>query len=344
MTNNKHVYPNRTIAHQNEAEAIKIVNSIIPKYWIAREVSERDYGIDMYIELTSQNQVTGNLVAIQVKGVKKVLFNKEGVFKFAKFKSSTVNYWRALPIPVFLFIVCLESQKCYFVSISEQLRKGNIQPENSSKGFVQIDKNSTIKKGYTELFNYIFLRERRWPDVEKAMENSLMTFNSLGPFCLMCIRGQDLSYCSSSMQYMLIQHYKNCQLLCRYVSGTRPIPKDITYWYDEHLLNQKKINTASGTFSFGLIKKIIQFFISDYFSAVKTVYRLVLQEQREYYSNRFPHLTLHLTLRPLVFIEEDWYCRYIHDEYERDTMKIEKKFFEDFTDYDGIVDLSKLPY
>jgi len=62
---------------------------------------------------------------------------------------------------------------------------------------------------------------------------------------------------------------------------------------------------------------------------------MVIKQFSKYYSERFPFLYMHLKLRPLTFVETDWYARYYHDEYENETLNIEKKYFEDFTEYDN---------
>ena len=60
--NNKMELPTRDAKHVTEASSYKIFSRNIPNHWIIREVSERDYGIDCYIELVNnQNQVTGEL-------------------------------------------------------------------------------------------------------------------------------------------------------------------------------------------------------------------------------------------------------------------------------------------
>jgi hypothetical protein len=55
-------FPERSDTHIIEAESWRLLQSLAPREWIVREVSERDYGIDAYIELVSKGgQVTGSL-------------------------------------------------------------------------------------------------------------------------------------------------------------------------------------------------------------------------------------------------------------------------------------------
>ena len=76
-------FPKRNITHIIERQAIDILTQKLPKEWIVREMTERDYGIDLYIEIVKKDQkVTGDLVAIQVKGKQKIEFDEIKVSKF----------------------------------------------------------------------------------------------------------------------------------------------------------------------------------------------------------------------------------------------------------------------
>ncbi len=62
--------PIRPESHVTEAAAFKCFISKIPDRWIVRELTERDYGIDCYLEIVnSNNLVTGMLLSIQLKGL-----------------------------------------------------------------------------------------------------------------------------------------------------------------------------------------------------------------------------------------------------------------------------------
>ena len=53
-------FPRRTPEHITESESWKVLEQKTPAMWILREVTERDYGIDAYIELVSaKGEVTG---------------------------------------------------------------------------------------------------------------------------------------------------------------------------------------------------------------------------------------------------------------------------------------------
>lgn len=57
-------FPKRSKTHLTETESWRVLDSVAPKDWIVREVTERDYGIDAYIELVGKNdEVTGQLMS-----------------------------------------------------------------------------------------------------------------------------------------------------------------------------------------------------------------------------------------------------------------------------------------
>ena len=120
--------PKRPAEHIKETESWKILQNSVPSKWIVREVSERDYGIDCYIELVSnENSVTGDLLSVQLKGTEnlKWKYNEKNGRQEAKFTGiniETVNYWMNLPVPVFLFVAEISTKNLYFAPIKHQVR------------------------------------------------------------------------------------------------------------------------------------------------------------------------------------------------------------------------------
>lgn len=325
-------FPIRDITHIIERKAIEILNEQLPKEWIIREMTERDYGIDLYVEIVNEDKkVAGDLLAIQVKGKEKIEFNEQENFTFYSIKNSTLNYWLNLPVPVFFVVVCIDSKKSFWCNVKNDHRSNKFISSKGNTVRITIPKAQDLVTANKFVLHYI--REKRWPAVENAIENSLMFFNSLGPFILICRRKPGDEYCSTTIQYLLIQHFEYYRLLSRYILSKKP--KLITHWYNKHTDYQKSLGKfESATFSFELINEIIDDFISEYREAIRICNLLVIKHQEEYFKKRFPYLYAHLKLRPLAFVESDWYARYYNDEYENDTRNIEKLFFEDFTEYD----------
>lgn len=328
-------YPSRDINHIKESTSLKILFEHLPNEWIIREMTERDYGIDLYIEIVTDNRITGDLLAIQIKGKNKVKFDKSRKCIYSGIKKTTINYWLGLPVPVFFVVVDLDAKIPYFVSVREQNRKGRFIKDSKTVSLI-LSQDFKIINSEANLFKLMYLREKRWPDVETAMEKALMSFTSFGPFILMCRRKPENETCSATMQYLLLEHYNNFYLIGRYLNICKP--KTIDEWYRKHLELLDANNLESNSllrFKYKYINEIIDYFAYDYREAIRVANLLVIKTQKEYYKKRFKSLYLHLKERPLAFIYTDWDARYYYDEYENETQNIEELFFEDFEEYDN---------
>lgn len=119
--------PKRLDTHIKESDSWKILQNHIPEKWVIREVSERDYGIDCYIELVNiDNEVTGDLLSGQLKGTEKIEWrledDKSKEATFSGIKMETIHYWMNLPVPVFLLVADLTERNLYFSPVKQQVR------------------------------------------------------------------------------------------------------------------------------------------------------------------------------------------------------------------------------
>ena len=118
-------YPQRPQQHIKETESLKIVESALPSEWILRRVTEMDYGIDVYLELTGGakgQDLRGDLCFLQVKSTQKISWGEDKLARLSGIKKSTVNYWRNSPLPVFLLWVDLTERQVYFLAVQTYLR------------------------------------------------------------------------------------------------------------------------------------------------------------------------------------------------------------------------------
>lgn len=135
--------PSRPATHLTEAASWRLLQSLAPETWIVREVTERDYGIDAYIEITSAaGEITGDLISVQLKGTEtldwkapkktkgaaktkaaKGLGDRAHTARSPSIATSTANYWERLPVPVFLFVADITAQDIYVVSVEQTIRR-----------------------------------------------------------------------------------------------------------------------------------------------------------------------------------------------------------------------------
>nr|WP_298414543.1 DUF4365 domain-containing protein [uncultured Halomonas sp.] len=123
----------RTQTHIIDSRAVKAVIAQLPDHWVVRELTERDYGIDLMVEifapgLTDANgkeafAETGAIFHIQIKGVDKQIQSvKTGTINYCISKKS-LGYVEKFSIPFFLFRVSVaDPQKIYFLWIQRYIK------------------------------------------------------------------------------------------------------------------------------------------------------------------------------------------------------------------------------
>ena len=173
--NNKMELPTRDAKHVTEASSYKIFSRNIPNHWIIREVSERDYGIDCYIELVNnQNQVTGELISVQLKGKQKIKWTKNDYFTFSGINISTTNYWMKFPTPVFICLVDLETEEVFYSSVKESVRKNFYSYIKQDTFSYKIYKKDKLEVSTLE-------NEKEWVDNKSKESESTQTASANKP-------------------------------------------------------------------------------------------------------------------------------------------------------------------
>jgi hypothetical protein len=121
-------YPQRPSTHIKETDSWKILQNSVPSEWLLREVTERDYGVDCYLEMVGRDgSVRGDLISIQLKGTESLDWKQNDKqnrqeAKFSGVKIETINYWMNLAVPVFLCVAETATKKLYFTPIKNQVR------------------------------------------------------------------------------------------------------------------------------------------------------------------------------------------------------------------------------
>lgn len=116
--------PQRIVSHEIDSMALRYVRRKFPSNWLDRDLSERDYGIDLAVEIFKKNVVdsfvgqqtpTGWISFLQVKGTTQILKSEDGYVKFPNFPIRTLIYANQFKIPFFIIVVYLnqDKKKCY---------------------------------------------------------------------------------------------------------------------------------------------------------------------------------------------------------------------------------------
>lgn len=117
----------RVYQHVIDTMSIKTTLNSIPHHWVVRDLSERDYGIDMMIEIFKEDgkdskghemfKPTGAVCNLQLKGTNdKLVPNKHGDITYSIDRNSLL-YIEKFATPFFLVRVCVLAgqEKVYFL-------------------------------------------------------------------------------------------------------------------------------------------------------------------------------------------------------------------------------------
>ncbi|MCW3101688.1 MAG: hypothetical protein JWO09_128 [Bacteroidetes bacterium] len=206
--------PIRASQHISESDSFKLFNDKIPRKWIVRQVTERDYGIDCYVEIVNDNgTLTGHLVLCQLKSKESISWTKEDKFTIRDVKISTTNYWYHFQVPVFLFLTDIKAQEMYCIPVDQYIRQNYINYEKQEEFYYIIKKSLVFSEtDFKTRFYYEFYRERFESEFLFFLSNvqhhqDYIEEHSGRDFHL-ALEGLDLIYLESM--------HRNYEFLCRY--------------------------------------------------------------------------------------------------------------------------------
>lgn len=216
--NQVEVLPHRVDNHIKETAGYKVLENMIPAEWIIRNVTERDYGIDCYIELVSNdNRLTGEIAFIQMKTTESIDWRKsDGGYKFYKVDRATTNYLRNFRIPTYLFLVDLSSKEMFFLSVKEYVQEHYREYMNNTSFAYEFyrDKDVFIK----DSFFYNFLRNNQYDQFRNELQYFISNIKGYINFmnehyyrdCFMQIDREDMLYFESlERNIIFLQKYFN---------------------------------------------------------------------------------------------------------------------------------------
>ena len=115
----------RTYQHIIDTKAVKYTLNSIPGHWVVRDLSERDYGIDLMVEIFSESgkdkhghsyyEATGRVCYLQVKGTNtKLSANRDNTVNF-EIEKKALLYVEKFSTPFILVRVCtIETEKAVY--------------------------------------------------------------------------------------------------------------------------------------------------------------------------------------------------------------------------------------
>jgi len=223
--------PKRVPQHISETASFRLFSSKVPNNWIVRDASERDYGIDCYLELVNDNdELSGELALIQLKSRQSISWTKQDTFILHKVDITTSNYWYQFPVPVFIFLADLAEEKIYFKSVKHVIKKDFSEFKKETK-FNYLFERIDEFEGRDGIFAFkdSYRKERYRQQFENELLFFLSNFQQFKDFRLEhSNRDFHLGIEASDLIYFEAMH-RNYRFLCEYFNIENPIPslKDI---------------------------------------------------------------------------------------------------------------------
>jgi len=315
-------FPKRSKQHVSETVSLKLFKSLIPDDWVIRELGERDYGVDLSVEIVRGGIMTGDVIVGQLKGVQHDPLRGKSIFK--SIKETTTNYLLQQPAPAFLFVASSEAQQVYWRSLRDHHR--NLR-EHEKLNHVKLVADFKLTTVGIKTLDLAQQTERVWDRVERAIISAIMFFTSLGPLVLGCKRFPATEPIPSAVQQLLISHFTYNELIQRYFLKDGKRYPSLPVLYDRamkagHISKHFKF-TGQGARDF------LEVFLRDYLEAIEQCDLIVRGPQKRYWREIYPYQIAHIEAFPRYFIDDDWYPRYYFDEFENETQHIRLDFFTD---------------
>ena len=169
---------------------MRLFQAVAPESWILRETTERDYGVDAYVELVSPGgDITGKLMSAQLKAHTQLKWRsgtgKARVATSPAIKTSTTAYWFNLPVPVFLFVADLAEHKIHYISVKEHIRR-NYQKLNTQESmtFPLLDQLNLDHDIAVVLLEWFYLLEKNYDRFRFHLMNLIAHADAFSDFIL----------------------------------------------------------------------------------------------------------------------------------------------------------------
>lgn len=108
--------PARAENHRTETIAVRQIISQISPDWLIRSMDERDYGIDLMIEVFNARFPTGRIAFVQSKGTAGTFQRRsDNCIVLNDFPVKTIEYALRLSAPFFVFHTSISSSETVFV-------------------------------------------------------------------------------------------------------------------------------------------------------------------------------------------------------------------------------------
>ncbi|MFX0200431.1 MAG: DUF4365 domain-containing protein [Candidatus Hodarchaeota archaeon] len=219
-------FPKRALTHISESASWKILQNSLPPEWIIRDVTERDYGVDCYVEIVwKDHEVTGDLCSIQLKSTEKIEWNLNQTkwgnkSRFSGIKKSIVNYWMNLPVPVFLMWAETSTGNVFFAPVKDQVRSQYPEYLDKKQKTLGFDFYSDFAMGSSEgkvIFFVHYLKEKSFDQFSTYLTGLLTHWNEYYEFIIANQNRDCFLEVEVERQLLLIHVYRTCKFLSQFL-------------------------------------------------------------------------------------------------------------------------------
>ncbi|MCX6224516.1 MAG: DUF4365 domain-containing protein, partial [Bacteroidia bacterium] len=194
--------------------------------------TERDYGIDFYVELADDSQrLTGDLVAIQIKGRRNIRWNKHYKHCLSGISIKNTEYWYSFTVPVFICLVDLSEEAVYFLAAKKYIRENFDSYLNKQRLPYYFNKQQTLNRNARSLstFGYQYYFDQNYEGLVKDIIAFISNYQSHLDF-LECNIGRDFFLGVEWKRIVIMNHiYNLLDSLCCYFGLEWDLDKFDTY-------------------------------------------------------------------------------------------------------------------
>ena len=120
-------FPERFSSHIAESTSVNIFREKTPDDWVIRDLTERDYGVDLFVEVPFENRLRGFMCNIQLKGRESLTWRQLEedceVSVLSGFKANTAHYLNSLPAPSFVVVTDNTERRAFYQPLEHVFRK-----------------------------------------------------------------------------------------------------------------------------------------------------------------------------------------------------------------------------
>lgn len=134
--------------HIIETKSKKSFERLIPDTWVARELGS-DYGLDYLLEIFKNNNSSGHLFFVQLKGTDTEIIDDTISYRLSV---DNIEYWNTITIPVLLVFYSTKSNKFWGLWINKLKNNFLLKKEDQKKLTIKLSANNLLKQSFfTEL-------------------------------------------------------------------------------------------------------------------------------------------------------------------------------------------------